>query len=322
MATPTPTPKTCPTCSGKAVRWGKDENGHQRFRCPGCKKTFAERPARPLGTMRLPIEKAILCVNLLVEGSSIRSTERVTGVHRDTICRLLVRVGGKCEALLEQLVTGIEVKDVQADEIWAFVGMKEKTKARLQKIDPKLGDAYTFVGFDRDSKLALAHHLGRRTNQHTDLFMEKLAKATAGHFQLTTDGFASYPEAVDFHLGQRTDYATLVKQYGTEGTEEQRRYSPPRIIGTEKAVIHGNPDEARICTSHVERQNLTMRMEMRRLTRLTNGFSKKWDNLRAAVALHFAHYNLCRMHRSIRMTPAMKAGITRAPWSLAQLVAA
>jgi Proteobacterial transcriptional regulator-like domain len=146
--------------------------------------------------------------------------------------------------------------------------------------------------------------------------------ATAGQFQVTTDGLNTYPGSIGYHLGTRTDYATLVKQYGSTGTEEQRRYSPPRIIGTERTVIHGEPDRARICTSHIERQNLTVRMQMRRFTRLTNGFSKKWENLRAALALHFAHYNLCRMHSSIRMTRAMKADVTRTPWTMAELLAA
>lgn len=310
---------TCLTCQGPAIKWGRDENGHQRYRCQPCKSTFAERPARPLGSMRLPVDRAVLVLSLLVEGNSIRSTERVTGHHRDTITRLLVLVGGKCEALLEDLMKDVEVKDVQADEIWAYVGMKEKTKARLGIDDPRLGDAYTFVGIERDSKLVLAWEMGRRTIQTTDAFVEKLDRATSGRFQMTTDGWAAYPATVGYHLGTRTDYAVLVKQYGTESKEE-RRYSPPRIIGTESTVIHGAPERERICTSHVERQNLTMRMQMRRFTRLTNGFSKKWENLRAAVALHLAHYNLCRIHSSIRMTPAMKADLARKPWSMRELL--
>ena len=313
---------SCPVCSAPAMLWGKDSKGHQRYRCQACRKTFAVRPAGPLGAMRLPMEKATLVLSLLVEGSSIRSTERVTGVHRDTICRLLVQVGGKCEALLERLVRGVEVKDVQADEIWNFVGMKDKTKARQGCADPQLGSAWTFTAIDRESKLALAWHLGHRDIPNTDAFAEKLAAATAGRFQITTDGFATYPQAIGYHLGARTDYAVLVKEYGVQGLEEQRRYSPPQIIGISKTSIHGAPVEERICTSHVERQNLTMRMSMRRFTRLTNGFSKKWENLRAALALHFAHYNFCRMHSSIRMTPAIKAGLTTRPWSLAELVTA
>jgi IS1 family transposase len=272
--------------------------------------------------MRLPVDRAVLVLSLLVEGNSIRSAERVTGHHRDTIMRLLALVGGKCERLLDRLMRGVELKDVQADEIWCYVGMKEKTKTGRGITDPRVGDAYTFIAIDRDTKLVPAWTLGRRDTVTTDAFVERLDRAVAGRFQLTTDGLNTYPDSIGYHLGTRTDYAVLVKEYGTEGTEEQRRYSPPRIISSESTEIHGRPDPERICTSHIERQNLTMRMEMRRFTRLTNGFSKKWANLRAAAALHFAHYNLVRFHSSIRMTPAMKAGVTRRPWSMAELLAA
>jgi IS1 family transposase len=271
--------------------------------------------------MRLPVDRAVLVLNLLVEGSSIRAAERITGHHRDTIMRLLVLVGGRCERFLAELVQDVPVRDVQADEIWGFVGMKERTKAGRGIDDAKVGDAYTFVGIERDTKLVLAWHLGRRTAPHTDAFVEKLDRATVGRFQLTTDGFNAYPEAVSYHLGTRTDFATLVKEFGYD-LEEQRRYSPPRIIGSERTVVHGDPDPRRICTSHVECQNLTMRMQIRRLTRLTNAFSRKWENLRAALGLHFAHYNLVRFHRSLRMTPAMKADVVTRPWSMLDLVTA
>jgi IS1 family transposase len=183
-----------------------------------------------------------------------------------------------------------------------------------------VGDAYTFIAIDRDTKLIPAWKLGKRDTVTTDAFVEKLERATAGRFQVTTDGLNTYPDSIGYHLGTRTDYATLVKEFGYE-LEEQRRYSPPRIIGAERTVIHGEPARDRICTSHVERQNLTCRMQMRRFTRLTNAFSKKWANLRAALALHFAHYDLCRIHSSIRCTPAMAAGVTRTPWTVAELLA-
>jgi IS1 family transposase len=260
-------------------------------------------------------------LSLLVEGMSIRSVERITGHHRDTVTRLLVLAGRKCEGLLAELVQGVEVEDVEADELWCYVGMKEKTKTGKGLDDPQLGDAYTFVGMERNSKLVLAWELGRRTTQHTDAFVEKLDRATDGHFQLTTDGMSAYPDAIGYHLGTRTDYAVLIKEYGSDASAE-RRYSPPSIIGVSKTAVHGDPDPARICTSIIERQNLTVRMQMRRFTRLTNAFSKKWGNLRAALALHFAHYNLCRMHSSIRMTPAMKAGVTTSVWGIGELLAA
>jgi transposase-like protein len=202
METPaTSNAPTCPACGGRTILWGKDRDGRARRRCKACGKTTADIPARPLGSMRLDIETATLCLRLLVEGSSIRSTERISGVHRDTITRLLVVAGEKCESLLNRLVRGVQVDDLQADELWCFVGMKEKTKKKLQKTDAELGDAYTFIGLDRESKLAVSWHLGRRTAEDTSIFMAKTAAATTGRFQLSTDGFNAYPAAVEEHLG-------------------------------------------------------------------------------------------------------------------------
>jgi transposase-like protein/IS1 family transposase len=322
METPTatPAPTACRSCGGRVIRWGKDK-GVQRWRCKGCGATFADRPARPMGSMRIDPERAALILGMLTEGSSIRSAERLTGTHRDTICRLLRVAGAKAEAILSQLVRRVEVKDVQADEIWGYVGMKEKTKVEQGISDPQVGDAYTFVGFERHSKLVLSWHLGRRTAEDTMTFMGKLSGATAGRFQLTTDGFGPYPGAVEEKLGARVDFAVLQKNYGTDAREDQRRYSPARIIGAEKQVVSGNPEESRVCTSHVERQNLHMRMQVRRLTRLTNAFSKKWENLKAALALHFWAFNFAWMHSAIRCTPAMAAGICRKPLRVADLLA-
>jgi IS1 family transposase len=272
--------------------------------------------------MRIDPERAALILGMLTEGSSIRSAERLTGTHRDTICRLLRFAGEKAEGILARLVRRVEVEDVQADEIWGYVGMKEKTKVEQGITDPQVGDAYTFVGFERHSKLVLSWHLGRRTAEDTHTFMGKLSGATAGRFQLTTDGFGPYPGAVEEKLGGRVDFAVLQKTYGTDSSEDNRRYSPAKIIGAEKIAVHGNPDEKMICTSHVERQNLHMRMQVRRLTRLTNAFSKKWENLKAALALHFWAFNFAWMHSSIRMTPAMKAGICRKPLRVGDLLAA
>jgi IS1 family transposase len=271
--------------------------------------------------MRLPFDRAVLILSMLTEGMSLRAVSRITGHHVDTVMRLQVLAGEKCEALLETLIQDVPVANVEADELWAFIAKKEKTRAKLRETSPDVGDAYTFLGLDADTKLILAHHTGRRTAPHTDTFCEKLDRATAGRFQLTTDGFAAYPEAVSFHLGTRTDYATLIKEYGTE-TQEERRYSPPRIIAATKTPVHGAPVEERICTSHVERLNLDVRMKCRRFTRLTNAFSRKLANHRAAVALTVAHYNLVKRHSSIRMTPAMKAGLTNRIWSVGELLAA
>ena len=252
----------CPACNAATIKYGRTAAGNQRHLCKSCGRTVTDSPApSPIAPMRIPFDRAVLCLNLLVEGGSMRATERITGTHRDTVCRLLVLAGGKCEALLGTLIQDVEVANVEADELWAFVAKKEKTKAKLRETDPETGDAYSFLALDSDTKLILAHHTGRRTAPHTDLFVEKLERATAGRFQLTTDGFSAYPEAVSFHLGTRTDYATLVKEYGTE-TQEERRYSPPRIIAATKTPIHGAPVEDRICTSYVVARRA--RLELRR----------------------------------------------------------
>jgi transposase-like protein len=326
IQTPAASP-SCTSCGGRAIRWGKDGAGVQRFRCKACKATFATREARPLGRMLLSLEKATLCVSLLAEGSSIRSTERVTGVHRDTICRLLQVAGAKSEAVLSGLVRKLECKDIQCDELWSYVGMKEKTKVRNQISDPEIGDAYTFLGIERGTKLLLAHHVGRRTAQDANIFAGKLATAVTldgdTRPQVSTDGFEPYIGAFENHFGGSIDFAQIIKTYSGTGLDSERRYSPASIIATEKRAITGDPDEAKICTSHVERVNLHVRMMSRRFTRLTTGFSKKRDNLRAAVALFAATYNLTWSHRTLKgCTPAMAAGIARKPWTVRELLTA
>ena len=313
---------TCHNCQVQAVKIGKDRKGNQRYLCRNCRKTFQEQQEKPLGGMYLPLEKAEMVLRLLVEGNSVRSIERITGVEKKTVLKLLVLAGEKCERLLDDKLRGVAVRDVQADEMWGFVGMKERTKKRKLRTETDLGDAYTFVAIERNTKLVLAWHLGRRTNKDTEQFTEKLYRATSGQFQLTTDGFAAYIPAVEYSLGTRVDFAQLVKIYEqAEQGSGERRYSPPRVVETIRKTIIGQPDEDRIYTSHVERQNLTMRMMMRRLTRLTNAFSKKWENLKAALALHFAYYNFCRIHKTIRCTPAMEAGIEKSVWGLTDLLA-
>lgn len=272
--------------------------------------------------MYLPLDKAVLCLQLLVEGNSLRSVERITGVTLHTLLDLLILAGEKSERLLNDKIKDIPVRDVQCDEMWGYVGMKEKTKKRkAEKLGDDLGDAYTFVAIERHTKLVLAWHLGRRTVRHTVDFTEKLYEATSGRFQLSTDGFAAYPDAVAYSLGTRVDFAQLVKVYAQpqQGGGEHR-YSPAEVVSAIPSPRWGQPEPERISTSHVERQNLTMRMMIRRLTRLTNAFSKKWENLRAALALHLAYYNFCRIHKTIRCTPAMEAGITNTVWTLKDLL--
>ncbi len=317
---------TCSTCGVPSQKAGRHINGLQRYRCPACKRRFIEPRIRPLGNMRVPMEKALLSLYLMVEGNGIRSIERVVGLEKKTIIALLRLVGPKCERLLEELIRGVKVGDVQADELWSFVAMKQKTKLRLRPLDEEVGDVYCFVAIERQTKLVLAWHLGKRDAKDTDLFIEKLNQATSGHFQLSTDGWVSYPEALALNLdvGGRVAYGQLIKTYGAahpqQSPEGERRYSPSRVLEIVKVPVIGDPDMASVCTSHVERQNLTMRMMMRRLTRLTNGFSKKRENLRAALALHFAYYNFCRYHRTIRCTPAMAAGVTKTMWEMKDLL--
>jgi transposase-like protein/IS1 family transposase len=302
----------CPSCNHPANRFGKDRKDNQRYRCKICKKTFTEPQQKHLNEMRLPLDKALSCLHHLVEGCSIRTTERITEVQRNTIMALLLLAGERCERLMEDRIRNVPVKDVQCDEIWSFVGCKQKTKERLSKDGDTLGDAYTFVAIERNTKLILAWHLGHRTYEDTVIFAEKLARATYDHsFQISTDGFPAYRDAIVLSLGaKKVAFAQIIKSIETSGEVE-----------TQKAVIFGNPDPSLICTSHVERQNLTIRMAMRRFTRKTNGFSKKWLNLKSGLALHFAYYNFCRVHMSLRVTPAMEAGITDHIWSLSELLA-
>jgi transposase-like protein/IS1 family transposase len=313
----------CQSCNAPTKKAGKDRKGHQRFQCLTCKKTFIEPYDKPVGEMILSEEKIISVLQHLVEGCSIRSTERITGVHRDTILKLLVAVGEKCEHLMEQRIKGVSVKDVQCDELWGYVGMKEKTKKKQGIAGDGIGDAWTFIAIERHTKLILAWHLGRRTVTDTVAFTEKLARATADHsFQISTDGFAPYKDAIVLSLGAKhVHFAQVIKIFG-KPQDDDHRYSPPEVIETQKIPIFGNPDLDKATTSHVERQNLNVRMAMRRFTRLTNAFSKKWTKLHAALALYFAYYNFCRVHTTLRVTPAMEAGLTDHVWTLGELISA
>lgn len=314
---------TCHNCNSLCKKFGKHRNGLQRFRCKQCGRTLTEEHTRPLDEMRIPFDKALLCLTLLLEGNSIRSIERITGVHRDTTMALLLKAGERCERLLHKRIKGVPVQDVEADEMWGFVGMKKMRRLSKGIIDPHLGDAYTYVGIERNTKLVLAWHLGQRDITDTEVFTEKLHYATSGRFQLTADGWVGYPGAVSYSLGTRVDFAQLIKVYGKDGDPQgEQKYSPPVVVDTISKPLIGSPDPRRICTSIVERQNLSMRTSIRRLTRLTNAFSKKWENLRAALALYFAYYNFCRVHSSIRCTPAMESRLTGHVWTLKELLAA
>jgi IS1 family transposase len=256
----------------------------------------------------LRTDKKVAVIASLLEGNSIRSTERMTGVHRDTICRLLVETGDHCADLMDGTMHNLRCGFIQADEIWCYVGKKDK---RLREGDSsELGSQWVFVAMDEETKLVPVFTVGKRTEETTWYFIDELAKRIANRIQLTTDGFHFYRRAVEDTFGSEIDFAQLIKLYGQYGQHDaDAKYSPSPIVEVISKVRQGDPDLDRICTSHVERQNLTMRMQMRRFTRLTNAFSKKLTNLKAACALHFAHYNFCRVHSSLRVTPAMAAGV-------------
>lgn len=308
-----------PCCQFDSKRFGKDRKGTQRYRCHGCGKTFAAPSVKPLGSMHLPVEKGIAALELLLEGCSVNTAQRLTGVHHTTILSLLVLAGEKCERLLAKRIVNVPVRDIQADEIWSFVGKKQK--AVRPDDDPNFGDAYCFVAMETRTKLVLNFALGKRNQETTETFMEGLRSATSRQrFQITTDGFAPYRTAIPNTLGDRADFAQLIKVYRAT-PEGEHRYSPAEVVSTEVVPVMGQPDPKKICTSHIERQNLTMRMQMRRFTRLTNGFSKKWENHWAALCLWFAFYNFCRVHSKIRVTPAMESGITDHIWTVRELLA-
>ncbi len=313
----------CPACQNEARKFGRDRDGNQRYQCQGCRKLFSDRPDRLLGDMRISIEKALTALHHLVEGCSVRATMRLTGTNRNTILDLLTLMGERCERLLAGRMNKLPVVDVQVDEVWGFVAMKEKARKRFHPDESEIGDAYCFIGIERETKLVLAWHLGRRSAEDAHEFAGKLADATTGQFQITTDGFKPYRTAIPEAMSE-ADFAQLVKVYATK---DDHQYSPGEVTGTIKTPCCGNPDNARICTSHVERQNLTVRMQNRRMTRLTNAFSKKWANHSAMLALSFAYYNFCRPHQTLtenrgcKQTPAMESGLEDHVWTLEELVA-
>ncbi len=258
-------------------------------------------------------------VRCLVEGCSIRSTARMTGTSKSTIIKLLNDLGVACAEYHNRNVRNLKVRRMQADEIWCFVGAKAKN-VRAEKKQEGWGDVWTWVGIDADTKLVLSYLVGGRDGGWAHEFMEDCASRINNRVQITTDGHRAYLEAVEGAFGADIDYAQLHKIYGAPSDDEQRRYSPARCIGSDMKVVSGDPDPAHVSTSYVERQNLTMRMGMRRFTRLTNGFSKKVDNHRHMVALHYMYYNFCRIHQTLRVTPAMEAKITDRVWTIEELI--
>lgn len=273
----------------------------------------------------LPFEARVAVVSHLVEGNSIRATERLTGVTKKTILRMLVDIGTGCDRVHDRLVRDLSIANIQCDEIWSYV---QKKQARVtEEDDPTRGDAFTYVALGRAAKLVIAYRVGKRDQATTNAFVTDLRARLLTVPTMSTDGFAAYPVAIGQSF-EAVDYSIVHKNYSRsprrvrDGVPSDHRYEPPRDPFITRTPIYGAPDMSQCSTSHVERANLTMRMQIRRFTRLCNGFSKKVENHAHAVALHFAHYNFCRIHETLRVTPAMEAGITDHVWSVAELVRA
>lgn len=268
---------------------------------------------------QLPLAKRVQIISMLVEGSSLRSTSRVCDVSINTVTKLLVEVGRACEKFHDEKVRKVQAKNVQCDEIWSFVYSKQKNVP--EGMEGAAGDVWTWTALDSDSKLMISWFVGSRDAHAAYEFLTDVRSRVSTRMQMTTDGHGVYAGAVDAIFGQSIDYAQLIKIYGApEGRGNEKRYSPAECTGTKLNVVSGRPDETLISTSHVERQNLTMRMAMRRFTRLTNAFSKKVENHCYAIALHFVHYNWVRIHKSLRVTPAMEAGLTTELMTIADIV--
>lgn len=271
---------------------------------------------------RLSIQERARILHCLVEGNSMRATSRMCDVSINTVTKLLVDVGSACLEYHDKTMRDLPCKRIQCDEIWSFCYAKERNVAPAHKGKLGYGDVWTWTAICADTKLICSYMVGRRYAEYARYFIQDLSHRIRNRIQLTTDGHKAYLNAVDAAYATDVDYAMLVKLYGEpKGGKEERRYSPSECCGAIKGVVCGEPDQKHISTSYVERQNLTMRMGMRRFTRLTNGFSKKIQNLECAVALHFMHYNFGRIHKSLRVTPAMETGIADHVWSLEEIAA-
>lgn len=268
---------------------------------------------------KLSSQLRIQVVSALVEGNSIRATVRMTGVAKGTVLKLLVDLGKACEAYQRRALVNLNSKRIQCDEIWSFCYAKAKNVPLKMRGLPGVGDVWTWTALDADTKLMVSWLVGERDAGYASEFMKDVASRLKNRIQLTTDGLKMYLTAVEDAFGCEIDYAQLVKLYGVP-PEAETRYSPAECIGCERKSVTGFPDPKHVSTSYVERQNLTMRMSMRRFTRLTNAFSKKVENLEAAVALHFMWYNFGRIHQTLRVTPAMEAKVTDHVWSIAEIV--
>lgn len=268
---------------------------------------------------KLKPEKRVQILNMMVEGSSMRAISRVCDVSINTVTKLLIDAGLVCARFHDENVRNVKAQQIQCDEIWSFCYAKAKNVAKAKAAPERAGDVWTWTALDRDSKMIVSYLVGGRDSEYANAFMQDVADRLANRVQLTTDGHRAYLNAVEGAFGADVDYAQLVKIYG-ETPESEKRYSPAECIGARKEPVTGRPDKAMISTSHVERQNLSMRMHMRRFTRLTNAYSKKFENHCHMVALYTVWYNYVRMHKSLKMSPAMAAGVSETLWDMADIV--
>jgi len=266
----------------------------------------------------LPREKQVMVLKCLVEGVSVRGTERLTDVSREAILSLLLRVGEGCAMLLDAMLRDLPCERLELDEIWGFIG-KKQARVRADEDGSEIGDVWTYVAFCPDTKLVATYLVGKRTSMNTCAFVGDLASRLRHRVQISTDGLDQYKNAIRSAFGGAVDYGMVVKSYEADPVGAGR-YSPPRVSEVTKTALFGEPEEELISTSGVERQNLTMRMQMRRLTRLTNAHSKTLRHHKAATALHYGFYNLCRINEAVRVTPSMAAGITATVWSVGELL--
>jgi transposase-like protein/IS1 family transposase len=311
---------TCKRCRHQNVKkfgvYGRKRI--QRYRCRDCSTTFSEVSTKPLVRHTIEFDKVVQIVRLLMEGVTIRGISRITGVHKNTIMSLSVTVGQKCLELLDSKLRDLQPRYVQADELHTFVHTKQ---GHLTSADPEeWGDCYTWIALDAETKLIIAHHLGKRDTRNAFIFARALADRVSLKFQLTTDAFHGYSLAIARTFAPDIDYAQLVKMYGKPDSSAPGWYGPPKVIAAKPKPFIGKPDLHHVSTSYVERSNLSFRTSLRRFTRLALGFSKKFENLRATVAVYIAWYNFCRVHQTLQTTPAVASGITDHVWTLPEML--
>jgi IS1 family transposase len=294
----------------------------QRYKCQQCGKRLSEPPQKPFNAdIRLAPEKVAMILHCLAEGNSVRGTARLCDVEKRTVLNLLVRAGRQCEYLMNQTIRDVRVTDLEFDECWTFVKIKQRRLSAIQSSDSSIGDQYVYIAQDRTTRMVIAWHVGKRDQQNTNDFISRVRTVTAPdqRFDVSTDAFAPYNRAISEGLWDRANHSVVTKVF-SKPEEGRERYSPGEFVTVEKAAQRGNPDLEKAGTSHIERKNGSLRQWCKRLTRLTYAFSKRKENLQAALALHFWFYNFARQHGTLRVSPGMQAGLTNRLMSIQDLV--